>query len=288
MAGYAADLVTPLSCSRPCAGAEEYTSMPSKSKRRRLRDRRTHILRAFENTRALHLFLDAEDFVKPVVLNPNAQEFRMHSGLVAVDEDSLVFTLGTDNITQSEERKMWQEQKEQEEALAEESVLKIQTVFRRFSARRRVRETKAMERSDRESKMFEVLNEMQSLRKRILANASLIIRKDDADRSRYVALIDKLVGRQVRESKLMPATVLEREEYDARFPAMSQHWVWAKVCDRYDGSTRDPLLKSNAFLQVMWLLHCFWTSGLWTANPETLLHSPSQSTSELLRETPWG
>ena len=110
-----------------------------------------------------------------------------------------------------------------------------------------------MEPEDKESRDLQMFCTLQALKTKIVADKSMIIRKDDTDRRQYGDLINKLCGKELCRCKLMPRTALTQGEFDEKYPGMTRQWVWENrrgtLCFNLG-----PLRKSYAFLDVMWAL----------------------------------
>jgi len=94
-----------------------------------------------------------------------------------------------------------------------------------------------------------------------MANKSMIISLKGPDRCRFIGIINRIFGTHIEESKSEPRTTLTRTDYDKAYGSMSSTWIWRQICEQHFGSTRDPLSKSEGFLNLMKKIYEFWGTG---------------------------
>lgn len=146
---------------------------------------------------------------------------------------------------------------------SQKAAITIQSAWRGRMTRRQTLEWTRMDQQHRESCFSQGIGKLTALRQNIISDSRLCVPKHDNDRCQYAALVSHMFKHTICDTKAQARTKLKRDEYNQRYPRMSDGWLWEKICGKYFGDTRDPLLKSDMFLELMWHLHCFLKSGKW-------------------------
>lgn len=133
---------------------------------------------------------------------------------------------------------------------------KIQRNVRGLLVRKRKNnEQVRLKAAEEESRRLELLTKLRALRGRI--RAKRIIHQNDNDRCQFIAVLGALAGKKIMNASRNRRTNMTREEFNRTYGSFHKTWFWDIVCSTYCGETRDPMSKSDAFLDIVWDLYKF-------------------------------
>ena len=85
-----------------------------------------------------------------------------------------------------------------------------------------------------------------------------VLAKPGGAHDAFFTLITESLGHRLAASTTEAKTSLSRTLFTEKFNDMHKTGLWNRLCDKYCGGTRDPIEKSNAFLNLTFRIHLLW------------------------------